>query len=215
MIEYRVHEKVARDTRDSTASPNQRGGEHRASAAVETLDGETDAEPVDALRRANACQWGPAWLRTAAAVTPDVQQSPAAAANSLDPQCSEPIESDSSASSPALPLTPTDADFDANEFYWASVCSEDYRYLTAPRSFPSPCSWCGGRLRHHPCCDDLRAGWVPTMPFGKHKGRKLSDVPGDYLRWLLTRTDRISPDLKAAIQEQLSCATDQPSASRR
>jgi hypothetical protein len=40
--------------------------------------------------------------------------------------------------------------------------------------------------------------WVPqstgtveeiTMPFGKHKGTKLAEVPKDYLEWLIKNTD--------------------------
>jgi exodeoxyribonuclease X len=38
-----------------------------------------------------------------------------------------------------------------------------------------------------------------TMPFGKHKGMLLADVPSDYKQWLLTRGD-IDPYLRKALE---------------
>ena len=38
-----------------------------------------------------------------------------------------------------------------------------------------------------------------TMPFGKHKGMLLADVPGDYKQWLLTQGD-IDPYLRKALE---------------
>ena len=37
-----------------------------------------------------------------------------------------------------------------------------------------------------------------TMPFGKHKGMLLSDIPSDYKQWLLTQGD-IDPNLRKAL----------------
>ncbi len=39
-----------------------------------------------------------------------------------------------------------------NEWCWAQIVPADYEYLTGPRNWPSPCQWCGGRMRHHPLC---------------------------------------------------------------
>ena len=41
----------------------------------------------------------------------------------------------------------------------------------------------------------------PTMPFGKHKGRDVRDVPTDYLQWVLRTVprERLSAPLRAAI----------------
>jgi hypothetical protein len=39
-----------------------------------------------------------------------------------------------------------------------------------------------------------------TMPFGKHKGRALSDIPTDYLIWLLDNATALSRQLKRAIE---------------
>ena len=39
---------------------------------------------------------------------------------------------------------------------------------------------------------------VTTMPFGKHQGKPLADVPPDYVRWLLSQPD-VDPDLRASL----------------
>jgi hypothetical protein len=41
------------------------------------------------------------------------------------------------------------------------------------------------------------------LPFGKHRGRPLRDVPSDYLHWFL-RTCRLSSGLRAAVAGELS-----------
>lgn len=45
-----------------------------------------------------------------------------------------------------------------------------------------------------------------TMPFGKHKGKRLCDVPTDYLKWCLDNCDRMTPSLRNAIKHQLAKA---------
>jgi exodeoxyribonuclease X len=55
--------------------------------------------------------------------------------------------------------------------------------------------------------DSLEALWqkseesrIPThMPFGKHKGMPIAEVPKDYVRWLLNQPD-IDPFLRRALQ---------------
>ncbi len=41
------------------------------------------------------------------------------------------------------------------------------------------------------------------MPFGKHIGRRLADIPARYLRWLLAEADNLDWHLRRAIQETL------------
>lgn len=41
------------------------------------------------------------------------------------------------------------------------------------------------------------------MPFGKHKGVDLEDVPEDYLIWVLDKCDNAGPTLRAAIRQVL------------
>jgi hypothetical protein len=43
----------------------------------------------------------------------------------------------------------------------------------------------------------------PALPFGKHKGRPLADVPTDYLRWVLRET-KLSARLAAAVRAELA-----------
>jgi hypothetical protein len=40
------------------------------------------------------------------------------------------------------------------------------------------------------------------MPFGKHKGLDLADVPADYLRWVRPKVQR--PDLRSAVDAELA-----------
>ena len=40
------------------------------------------------------------------------------------------------------------------------------------------------------------------MPFGKHKGKKLANVPANYLLWLFDQ-DWIKPDMKLYINENM------------
>lgn len=39
-----------------------------------------------------------------------------------------------------------------------------------------------------------------VFPFGKHKGKKLSEVPPDYMKWCISNMQRLDPKLKAAME---------------
>ena len=43
-----------------------------------------------------------------------------------------------------------------------------------------------------------------TMPFGKHRGAPLDEVPPKYLRWVLREVKTLAPDLRADITAVLS-----------
>ena len=45
--------------------------------------------------------------------------------------------------------------------------------------------------------------YTTRMPFGKHRGRPLCEVPANYLTWLLRKCD-LSPWLEQAVQDELS-----------
>lgn len=47
------------------------------------------------------------------------------------------------------------------------------------------------------------------MPFGKHKGTKLEDVPKHYLLWILDNCDVKSSTLKGEIEKILGLQADQ------
>jgi len=125
--------------------------------------------------------WGPAWLH----------QRPTAAA---------PLRASSSPTATKVcPLQGSAEMASYHEQCWRQMEARDYHYATKPRPVPDACPWCGGRLVHNPLCDDLRRSWEPTMPFGKYKGRPLSQVPPDYLNWLLARGG-----LDAQLQEAIT-----------
>jgi hypothetical protein len=82
------------------------------------------------------------------------------------------------------------------------INDEDREYLLGPRSWPGPCPWCSGRLRHNPLCDELRESWQPKLPWGKHKGLTPSQVPDKrYLRWFYRHC--YDQNLKSAIADVL------------
>jgi hypothetical protein len=151
--------------------------------------------------RSIACHWGPAWL---ASSSDDCSQSGQAQAVKADSIPLEPID----ASEPMSLLNVGDRaakpvgeqSFSSySDSCWSQVSVPDYRDLTTKRNYPPPCRWCGGRLVHNRLCDWLCQSWQPTLPFGKHKGKRLSDVPIDYLQWLAQKLD-IEPNLRETIQ---------------
>ena len=42
-----------------------------------------------------------------------------------------------------------------------------------------------------------------VMPWGKHKGKPLDQVPRDYLNWAVRNADHMSPELRAQIEQNL------------
>jgi hypothetical protein len=96
------------------------------------------------------------------------------------------------------------AEFDENEYFWEQIADRDLVYLACFRkNVPAPCPWCGGRTTHNPRCNELRASWEVVMPFGRHKGKPLSQVPADYLDWLRRNGESLDMDLRDAIDSHL------------
>lgn len=65
---------------------------------------------------------------------------------------------------------------------------------------PPKCFFCGGRTRHNPACCTLQWPFEVTMPWGAHRGKRLADVPEDYLQWLVRKSDRMDDKLREAIE---------------
>lgn len=42
------------------------------------------------------------------------------------------------------------------------------------------------------------------MPFGKHKGELIENLPEDYLHWCLKNVEDLSPALQEEMEKQLS-----------
>lgn len=156
------------------------------------------------VSRAIACHWGPAWLDSTPTESPQPQETSAVTAKSADVDGQFSTTTGLADQDSDNPFVPTPEVAAYSEACWAEVYPHDYRYLTAPRNYPSPCPWCGGRLRHNRLCDELRRSWVPSMPFGKYKNKPLSAVPRDYLQWFATI---VEGELCDAIQLHLE--TDQ------
>ena len=53
--------------------------------------------------------------------------------------------------------------------------------------------------------DPTQDDTMPTMPFGKHQGKPLNQIPRGYLRWLLAECDpspSLREDIEAVVAEQ-------------
>jgi uncharacterized protein (DUF3820 family) len=83
--------------------------------------------------------------------------------------------------------------------WWAYMEDEDLHYMLAPRPKSVPCFFCGGRSFHADDCFTLQK----EVPFGKHKGKLLIEVPEDYLRWMLRKLETLPGELREAIQADL------------
>ncbi len=49
----------------------------------------------------------------------------------------------------------------------------------------------------------MRRDEYARMPFGKHKGRRITDVPLSYLSWVLGNLHDLDPRLRGVIRESL------------
>ena len=45
---------------------------------------------------------------------------------------------------------------------------------------------------------------LATMPFGRHRGTAVADLPRSYLKWLLTGCDNLQPVLERAVRDALA-----------
>jgi len=95
----------------------------------------------------------------------------------------------------------TETDFyDRVGDFWDRMLCEDRLYATS-RPPQERCPWCKGITRHHPMCQEQLDGWSYPMPWGKHKGKLLRDIPTDYLCWLWKR--EIISDLRRELRREL------------
>jgi len=82
--------------------------------------------------------------------------------------------------------------------YWWEQLSPDQQAELMPCPIKKPCPWCK-RTEHTAICNELR--WRATMPFGKHKGTPIDEVPRDYLQWLAKKKVRLPEDLRNEIYD--------------
>jgi len=57
-----------------------------------------------------------------------------------------------------------------------------------------------GRHVQHACARFVSGPLDRTMPWGKHKGVRISELPIDYLRWLIANATEAGEDLKASFK---------------
>lgn len=140
--------------------------------------------------RAIACHpWTPSWSAPPLSVESEPEPEPAYW------ETCDPSEIDAPPVSTLDPFAPDD-------FEWGQLNDRDLAYLTAPRPAIEPCPWCRRRFGHSEACSDLCLDWEVEMPFGKWKGKKLSQVPRDYLEWLQHKHG-ITSELRKAVKRQL------------
>ncbi|TWU27543.1 putative quorum-sensing-regulated virulence factor [Bythopirellula polymerisocia] len=170
--------------------------------------------PARQNTRSTAFQSVPWWLNSTPPVVAETPETPEI------PEENEPIEPETAyagqvdpAKLESFPRFPEEYDAD-NEFYWSQLSDHDREYLQWHREYPPPCAWCGGRTRHSPLCDELRALWQLSLPFGKFKGMAVSAVPMDYLIWLTENSDSLDCELRDAIQERLKATPPAAEAAR-
>ncbi len=48
------------------------------------------------------------------------------------------------------------------------------------------------------------------MPFGKHRGKRLTAIPSEYLLWLRDENDNLDAELRKAVEYELSRRDDVP-----
>jgi len=73
-----------------------------------------------------------------------------------------------------------------SDWYFTQMLPSDYVYMQLPRR-PPECTVCGSVYAHSDQCAMLLDHYVSITkcPFGKHKGKKMVDVPLDYVVWMV------------------------------
>ena len=54
---------------------------------------------------------------------------------------------------------------------------------------------------------------MPTMPWGKFKGSRLTEIESSYLVWCLEKADSMTPSLRQAIRDELGNRYGRPASS--
>jgi hypothetical protein len=83
--------------------------------------------------------------------------------------------------------------------WWQYIDDDARQYLLQRRKPVEPCPWCGGRLRHGPDCFNQPS--QVTMPKGRHKGKRITEVPIDYIKWAAINLEGLPPEVRRAVEE--------------
>jgi hypothetical protein len=68
---------------------------------------------------------------------------------------------------------------------------------------PGRCVFCGGRTVHSPGCFMFDSARGVRMRWGKHRGKRLGDVPRSYLHWLAYKAEAVDDTLREAVERVL------------
>jgi len=74
-----------------------------------------------------------------------------------------------------------------------------FRWVETNRSIQMRCAGCGAWFGNYRYTTPETA----VMPFGKHKGEKLADLPVEYLEWLYYKCDGLNDSLYDTVEEIL------------
>ena len=87
------------------------------------------------------------------------------------------------------------------------TCSKGHSYSESlgprPEPPPTPTIRIPPKTELHP---DENRPYSPRikMPFGKHRGELLEDIPTDYIEWCLGNMERLSESLREEMENQLN-----------
>jgi len=78
----------------------------------------------------------------------------------------------------------------------------DYEYAVYPAPQPEREFYLGGGGPHYDPMS-LPRNRVPRMPWGKHRGKRVEQIPLDYLEWLRAKGIRLQGEIQQAIDRRL------------
>ena len=79
---------------------------------------------------------------------------------------------------------------------------EDYEYAVYPEPKPEHEFYLGGGGPRYSVAD-LPRNRAPRMPWGKHKGKRVEQIPDDYLAWIEEQGIALQGDIREAVERRL------------
>ena len=79
---------------------------------------------------------------------------------------------------------------------------EDYEYAVYPEPKPEHEFYLGGGGPRYSVAD-LPRNRAPRMPWGKHKGKRVEQLPADYLAWIEEQGISLQGEMREAVEQRL------------